>query len=222
MLKFTAEVANTSPKEFTCGIIKDLGAVHIVVGFNYSFGARGVGTPSDLESYGQECGFGVSVIQAEKIEDRVISSSEIRRFLLNGEIISAKKLLGRWPGISGKVVHGEKRGRILGFPTANILPDEDLLIPKNGVYAVSSAIDGQKIWGMMNIGYRPTFHSRPEKSIEIHFLNFEGNLYDQDLMISIHDRLRTEKKFSGVEEMIAQLNKDREAVITLYKTSLMS
>jgi riboflavin kinase/FMN adenylyltransferase len=120
-------------------------------------------------------------------------------------------------------VHGDKRGgRVLGFPTANISLDEDLIVPKNGVYAVSSTINGRNVWGMMNIGYRPTFNSRPDKSIEVNFLDFEGDLYDKNLTINIHEKLRSEKKFSAIEEMIAQLNKDKENVIKLYKSSQMS
>jgi riboflavin kinase/FMN adenylyltransferase len=109
LLQFTSEVAKTSPKDFTCRIIKDLGAVHVVVGFNYSFGAKGIGKPQDLEGLGKECGFGVSIIQAQKIDDMVISSSEIRRFLLNGEIASAKKIWDELQAFRQSCAWGQKR-----------------------------------------------------------------------------------------------------------------
>lgn len=207
---FTLDFANTSPREFIENILLRIGAVHIVVGFNYSFGAKGKGTPQDLKLFGQENGFGVSIVEAERLGDKIISSSEIRSSLLNGDVATAKAMMGHVPKLSGTVKHGDKRGRQLGYPTANIQVDEDLLIPKNGVYAVNSEIDGKIYGGMMNIGLRPTFYSEQEQTVEVNFFDFAKDIYGRKLVIEIQDRLRSEKKFSGVDEIINQLDKDRQ------------
>lgn len=217
---FTVDFANTSPRGFVEEILLKIGVVHVVVGFNYSFGSKGKGNPNDLIKFGQEYGFEVSVIQAQKIHDRVISSTEIRKYLLNGEIEMAKEMIGRSPQISGKVIQGDKRGRTLGFPTANIHINEDLLIPKNGVYAVTSNIDGKIFGGMMNIGVRPTFTTDLEKTIEIFFFDYKGELYGKELVIDIEARLRSEKKFNNRDEIILQLNKDKKEAVTILSPIL--
>ncbi len=207
---FTLEFANTSPREFIENILLRIGAIHVVVGFNYSFGSKGKGTPQDLKSFGEEYGFGVSIIEAEKLDDSIISSSEIRRGLLNGDVATAKAMMGHPPKLRGIVGHGDKRGRQLGYPTANIQVHEDLLLPKTGVYAVSSEIDGKIYGGMMNIGLRPTFTSIKEQTVEVNFFDFAKDIYGIELIITIHERLRSEKKFSGVDEIINQLDKDKQ------------
>lgn len=208
LLPFNQEMANTSPEKFVKEILIRMGVRHIVVGFNYSFGALGKGTPSDLQHFGQDYGFGVSVIQAQTFEGRVISSTAIRKALQQGDVVQAKKLLGRTPCLSGKVVEGEKRGRELGYPTANLNVADDLLIPKRGVYAVWVDIDGQKVLGMMNIGMKPTFHSEYLLTIEVHFFDYTGDLYGKDLVVHLEDRLREERKFSGIKELMEQLERD--------------
>ncbi|MGI6449808.1 MAG: bifunctional riboflavin kinase/FAD synthetase [Desulfitobacteriia bacterium] len=219
LLPFTPRLANTYPRDFVQEILLKLKVLHVVVGFNYSFGYKGQGSPADLIALGKEFGFGVSVIQAQKLGDKVISSTEIRKYLMNGEIASAQKMLGRSPSISGLVVHGDGRGRKLGFPTANLQVEDDLLIPKNGVYAVSAEIDGQKYGGMMNIGTRPTFLTDAEKTIEVNFFAWQGNLYNRVLKINLLARLRSEKKFTCPAEIISQLQKDREQVISILKNT---
>lgn len=210
LLPFTMEFADTTPKEFIENILIRIGTIHVFVGFNYSFGSHGKGTPEDLRKFGQEYHFGVSVIQAQKLNDKVISSTEIRRHLHHGDIAMAKQMMGRAPTLTGKVVHGDGRGRDIGFPTANLETDEDQLIPKNGVYAVTSEIGGKWYDGMMNIGVIPTFKTGTDKTIEIYYFDFQGDLYHKELIVNIEARLRSEKKFSGVDEIILQLNKDME------------
>jgi len=220
LFPFTPEFAGTSPREFVKDILLTIGVKHVVVGFNYSFGYQGRGKPSDLEEFGKEYGFGVSIIQAQKIRDKIISSTEIRKYLLNGEIDLAKEMIGRSPKLSGRVIHGDKRGRTLGFPTANLQVDEDLLIPKTGVYAVITKIDGKIYGGMMNIGLRPTFKNSQEQTIEVYLLNYQGDLYDRELIISIEARLRPERKFNGKDDIIAQLHKDKEQTISVLSPFL--
>ena len=209
LIPFTRHMANTSPEEFVEKILLPLGVVRVVVGFNYSFGFQGKGTPEMLQSFGKKHGFGVSVLQAQMIKGRVISSSSIRKALLQGDINQATALLGRPPCLSGTVIHGEERGRLLGYPTANILPAEDLLLPKRGVYAVWSTIDGKRVMGMMNIGMKPTFHDMYSMVIEVHYFDFDGDLYEREMTVHIIEYLRDERKFSGIDELLLQLKKDK-------------
>ena len=220
-LPFTREMANTSPEQFVEKILLPLGVVHVVVGFNYSFGAQGKGNPELIQTLGCKHGFGVSVLQAQTIGGRVISSSSIRKALLQGDIQLASSLLGRPPCLSGTVVHGEERGRQLGYPTANILHSEDVLIPKRGVYAVWAYLDGKRVAGMMNIGMKPTFHDMYSTIVEVHFFDFDGDLYGSEIMVYIEERLRDECKFNGVNELLIQLRKDRvQAECVLRETCL--
>jgi riboflavin kinase/FMN adenylyltransferase len=208
-LPFTREMAKTSPEHFVKGVLLPLGVLHTVVGFNYSFGALGKGNPELLQALGEKYGFGVSVLQAQVMNGLVISSSSIRKALLQGNISLAKSLLDRSPSLSGTVVHGEERGRQLGYPTANILPSEDILIPKRGVYAVWATLEDRQVLGMMNIGMKPTFHDLYGTMIEVNFFNFEGNLYDREITVNIEERLRDERKFNGINELMIQLKNDR-------------
>ena len=208
-LPFTREMANTSPEQFVEKILLPLGVIHVVVGFNYSFGAQGRGNPELIQALGKKHGFGVSVLQAQTIGGRVISSSSIRKALLHGDMRVASSLLGRPPCLCGTVVHGEERGRQLGYPTANILPAEDYLIPKRGVYAVWANLDGKHVSGMMNIGMKPTFHDLYTTMAEVHFFDFSGDLYGSEITVHIVERLRDERKFNGVNELLMQLKKDR-------------
>jgi riboflavin kinase / FMN adenylyltransferase len=220
LLPFNREMSETSPESFVKEILRRIGVAHLVVGFNYSFGAFGKGTPDDLQRYGQEYGFGVSVLQAQTIDGRVISSTAIRKALQQGDIVQVKKLLGRTPCLSGIVVEGEKRGRSLGYPTANLRVSEDLLLPKRGVYAVWIDFYGDRVQGMMNIGMKPTFHSEYYLSVEIHLFNFTGDLYGKELVVHIEDRLRDERRFSGIKELMEQLGRDElqaKKVLKLYK-----
>ncbi|TGE35300.1 bifunctional riboflavin kinase/FAD synthetase [Desulfosporosinus fructosivorans] len=220
-LPFTREMANTSPEQFVEKILLPLGVIHVVVGFNYSFGAQGRGNPELIQALGKKHGFGVSVLQAQSIGGRVISSSSIRKALLHGDIILASSLLGRPPCLRGTVIHGEERGRQLGYPTANILPEEDYLVPKRGVYAVWADLNGKRVSGMMNIGMKPTFHDLYTTMVEVHFFDFSGDLYGSEIMVHIVERLRDERKFNGINELLMQLNKDRVKAEQILRETLV-
>ncbi len=217
LIPFTKLMAKTSPREFVVETLLTIGVIHVIVGFNYSFGAEGQGTPDDLQRLGNEYGFGVSVLQAQSIEGSIISSSRIRKALEQGDISLARKLLGRVPSLSGTVVKGEQRGRLLGYPTANILPVEDLLIPKRGVYAVWADLDNVRYYGMMNIGMKPTFHEAYCSTVEVHLFNFKGDLYGKELTVHIEARLRDECKFSGLDELIKQLKRDELQAKSVFR-----
>ena len=216
-LPFTREMAGTSPEQFVKEMLLPLGIVHVVVGFNYSFGAQGRGNTELLQDLGKQYGFGVSVLKAQMLGAQVISSSSIRTALLHGNIILASSLLGRLPCLRGTVVHGEERGRQLGYPTANILPSEDYLIPKRGVYAVWADLDGKRVSGMMNIGKKPTFHDSYATMAEVHFFDFNEDLYGREILVHIVERLRDECKFKGINELMTQLKNDRTNAETVLR-----
>jgi riboflavin kinase/FMN adenylyltransferase len=221
LIPFTREMANTSPEQFVEEILLPLGAIHVVIGFNYSFGAQGRGNAELIQDLGKKHGFGVSILQAQTICGLVISSSSIRKALLHGDILLASSLLGRLPSLCGTVIHGEERGRQLGYPTANILPAEDYLIPKRGVYAVWASLDGKRVSGMMNIGMKPTFHDLFTLMAEIHFFNFTGDLYGREIVVHIVERLRDERKFKGVNELLMQLKKDSLKTEQILRETIM-
>lgn len=208
ILPFTKSIAKTSPRKFVVETLLSLGVIHAFVGFNYSFGAKGLGTPDELRLMGKEYGFGVSILQAQTIDGNIISSSSVRRALELGEINLARKMLGRAPRLSGTVIRGEQRGRLLCYPTANVLPEEDLITPKCGVYAIWADFDNKRVCGMMNIGRKPTFHKAYHSTVEVHFFNYQGDLYGKKLNVNIAARLRDERRFSSHDELIKQLERD--------------
>jgi riboflavin kinase/FMN adenylyltransferase len=160
----------------------------------------------------------VTEILAQDIDDIAISSTKIRKALINGEITLANKFLGYNFFFSGNVVHGNNIGKTISFPTANIKIDAPYkLVPKNGVYIVKTTIDNQITYGMMNIGYNPTFNGK-QKSIEIHFINFNKNIYDKTLTIEMILRIRNEIKFNTVDDLKKQLEQDKLSTLNYIKS----
>jgi riboflavin kinase/FMN adenylyltransferase len=147
-----------------------------------------------------------------------ISSTLIRENLANGDMHRVKELLGRYYEVSGTVTHGEKRGRQIGFPTANIALDDEYLLPRIGVYAVELQLHGKWYAGVCNVGYKPTFHDNLEKpTIEVHLLSFDEQIYDQHVTVKWHRMIRSEKKFSGIEELVGQISKDKEEALVYFE-----
>jgi len=191
-------------------LVKTIGLKAIVIGKDYSFGNDRQGNVAFLKQYAEEFGYEVIVtdwIQGSRRKSDRISSTRIRETVMNGKVEEVVALLGRYYQIRGKVVSGRNRGgRLLGFPTANIhLIDE--LCPKAGVYAVTVECRGEKYQGVANIGYSPTFDDHLF-TVEVHLLDFKGDLYDQDIRVNFIQRIRDEKKFSGIDELSAQIAKD--------------
>ena len=152
---------------------------------------------------------GIEVLQMEAFSDEYVSSSAIRKLLLQGNVEKAAKLLGRPYVLSGKVVDGYKVGRTIGFPTANLQPEPEKLIPAPGVYAVWAVLpDGDRYKGMLNIGNRPTLDNGDGISIEVHLLDFKGDLYNQPLKLVFGSRIRDEHRFGSLEELQTQLRQD--------------
>ncbi len=214
IINFTKEFSNLTAKEFVDNIIcNKIGAAHLVIGYDHKFGKDRVGDQSRLTELGIERNFTVSTVAPVEFNGEIISSTKIRMALFDGNIQKANNFLGRNYSIEGKVVEGTKRGRIIGFPTANIEVENKLkLVPKNGVYAVKVFFDSMVYFGIMNIGVRPTFEDLKRRFIEVYILNFSGNIYDKKIKVEFLKRIRDEKKFSSKEELIKQIKDDKKNV----------
>lgn len=208
--EFTKVFADLSAREFVKTVLVDkLNVKHVIIGYDHQFGKNRSANIDDLKRFGAEFGFQVEEISAQDVEDVAVSSTKIRTALDSGDIQTANAFLGYDYYINGTVVRGKGFGKKMEFPTANINVSETYkLIPKNGVYAVSSIYKEQIIYGMMNIGVNPTFNG-DKKTIEVHFFDFNENLYDQPMTIRFLDRLRDEHKFESVDALIAQLRNDQ-------------
>ena len=207
-IPFTRNFASISAREFVQNILLDgIGIREIVVGYDYSFGRGREGNIELLKEMGQTGGFLVHVAEPVHIGDRLVSSTAIRELLQEGNLPDAKLLLGRDYQISGQVIKGMNRGgRLLGFPTANLDPVDEL-VPRVGVYAVHVVIDDTVFEGVTNIGYNPTFGKGPF-SVETHILDFERDLVGKNIIIRFKKRLRNEKKFASIDELSDQIRKD--------------
>ena len=218
---FDLEFSRLSAEEFVKDVlIEKLNVGIIIIGHDHRFGRNRTANIDDLIEYGIEYGFEVQEISAKEIDDIAISSTKIRTALLEGSITTANNYLGYNYFMSGKVVHGKQIGRTIDFPTANIEISEDYkLIPKSGVYIVSSEINNTTYFGMMNIGTNPTVDGLEQK-IEVHFFDFNSDIYNQDITIEIHSRIRDEKKYNSLDELKAQLQKDELTSRVFIKNNL--
>ena len=217
--EFTKEFSRLSALEFVRDVlVNKLNAKHIIIGYDHHFGRNRTANIEQLKEFGELYDFKVTEILAQDIDDIAISSTKIRKALINGEITLANKFLGYNFFFSGNVVHGNNIGKTISFPTANIKIDAPYkLVPKNGVYIVKTTIDNQITFGMMNIGYNPTFNGK-QKSIEIHFINFNKNIYDKTLTIEMILRIRNEIKFNTVDDLKKQLEQDKLSTLSYIKS----
>ena len=220
VLHFTREMAAMSAREFMQQVLHDhLHVKKLFIGYDHRFGHNREETFDDYVCYGKEMGIEVIKSQAYSMNGINISSSVIRSFLKEGEVDMANLCLGYPYTIIGKVVNGYHEGRKLGFPTANLdLSHFGQMIPAPGVYAVKARLEGTVVWkqGMMNIGTRPTFDGK-QLTLETHIFNFEGDIYDQLLLVSFVKRIRGERKFESPEELAAQLKEDEQMIINLFE-----
>lgn len=195
----------------TDALVRGIGAKHVVSGYDFVFGHKRSGHCDLLLSMGAEQGFGFTAVNAVEDENAAVySSTRVRDFLSEGDLGGAKDILSRDYEISGRVIHGERRGHSIGFPTANIRPGQ-AMCPKLGVYAVQAAIetDNEPVWqdGVANIGIRPTFGGNGI-ILEAHLFAFDDDLYGKRLRVRLIDFLRPEKKFDGIDELKAQIASD--------------
>lgn len=210
---FSLEMARWTPEEFVKRVlVNQLKIKEAFVGFNYSFGHRGSGTPETLQNLGEKYGFKVNIISPVRVEGEIVSSTVIRSYLEQGEIDKARQMLCNYPVVKGRVVQGDRRGAaLLGFPTANLRVDEDVIVPGKGVYAARVKYKGEWLPAVVNIGNVPTFLSGDAISIEAHLIDFKGDLYGETLELSFYRKQRDERKFGSIEELKAQIGADRDA-----------
>lgn len=215
-IPFTEDFAALSPDEF----LDRLACFNyrcLVVGENFTYGFLGSGKTETLERSGRKNGFDVIVRPLVKINGNVVSSTGIRNLIQAGHIEYANRMLGRAYAITGTIVHGEQRGRKLGFPTANIeLLHGEMAVPAPGVYAVTVSIEGSIYEGMGNIGNNPTFNDVEHARLEVNLFNCSGDLYGKTMSVQFHKYIRAEKKFSGVEELCRQIEEDKKAIKTYF------
>lgn len=219
---FSTEFSRTSSLDFVRNIlVQQIGAKKLVIGYDHHFGRNREGSFEHLKEYGPVYGFDVEEISAQDVADITVSSTKIREAISKGTIEVANKYLQYEFPLFGKVVSGENIGHTLGYPTANIqMEDSYKIIPANGVYAVSVEFphsEKESKWGICNIGLRPTFGGKFQ-TIEVHILNFKGNLYGHNLNLRFHKRLRAEMKFDGVENLKKQLQEDEQNARAYFRS----
>lgn len=209
--EFTPQYYSMDPASFVKHLVKDYHVKHIVVGADHRFGKDGKGDAELLKQLGQELGFTVQIVGQLLVNEINISSTKIREALQKGDIEKANQMLGYPYLITGAVETGNQVGRQIGFPTANIRPNDPLkLIPLEGVYAVIVNIDGEIRQGMLNIGFRPTIENSRRQTIEVHIFDFNQEIYNSGIEIAIIKRLRNEKRFPSVDHLKQQLIIDKE------------
>ena len=211
---FDQEFSQLSAEDFVKTILVDqLNVQKIVIGYDHRFGKNRTADISDLTRFGLHYNFEIEQISVEEIDDIAVSSTKIRNALLDGDIETATNYLGYNYSITGAVVKGKQLGRTIGFPTANIEINETYkLIPKKGVYITSSIIDKQLVYGIMNIGNRPTLNG-DSQTIEVHFLDFNKDIYNQTIEIVFLKYIREEAKFNSLDDLKTQITKDQSFAV---------
>jgi len=212
---FDREFSNLSAEEFVKTILVDTFNIQkIIIGYDHRFGKNRSANMDDLIEFGEKYGFEVEQISAQEVDSVSVSSTKIRDAIANGTMSIANEYLGYDYLLSGKIIQGKQLGRTIGFPTANIKIKENYkLIPKNGVYIVNSVIQGKTVFGIMNIGLNPTVNGE-DLSIEVHFLNFNADLYNTEITVSVMDRIRDEKKFTSIDLLKSQIQEDKNYAIS--------
>ena len=211
---FDEAFSRLTAEEFVSNILVDRFHIQkIIIGHDHRFGRNRTANIDDLIAYGKEYDFEVEQISVQEINDISVSSTKIRNALLEGDMALANDYLGYDYFLTGTVIQGKQLGRTINFPTANLKIAENYkLIPQNGVYIVKSIIDGQSVFGMMNIGFNPTVDGH-NKSIEIHYFDFNADLYNQKISVTILQRIRSEQKFESVDLLKEQLEKDKKTAL---------
>jgi riboflavin kinase/FMN adenylyltransferase len=206
---FDVKLAGTSAEDFVARLKERLDFRQMLIGYDFALGKGREGNAARLAEIGRGRGYSVDVIPALSDESGVISSTEIRKLVATGEVAEAAKLLGHSYALHGPVVHGDGRGRDLGFPTANIEYSAEKILPSNGVYACWACVGERRYWAAVNVGTRPQFHSEAAvPMVEAFLLDFDQDLYGQDLPLHFAARLRDELKFISVEALVEQMQRD--------------
>jgi riboflavin kinase/FMN adenylyltransferase len=201
------EYSQIRARDFVQMLIDHLNMKELITGPDFALGYKREGNIEFLRALGKEKGFTVNVVEPQKFEDEIMSSTRIREMIASGNLQDATRLLGRFPSVRGRVVRGDQRGRSLGFPTANLAVAERRLLPADGIYVVRVRIDGRWYGGAASIGVRPTFGSG-QRTVEVYVLDFDGDLYDQVIEVQFIKRLREERKFENADALVQQMKQD--------------
>jgi len=217
---FTRDFSNLTPAEYIQNILVDtIGIKHLIVGYDHRFGKDRKGGLQDLEAFSKNFNYKIEQIPEQDINDVAVSSTKIRTALLDGDVALAANYLGYNFSIYGRVIKGDKIGRTIGFPTANIFVEETYkLIPSDGIYAVTVELNNQVFKGMAYIGQRPTINGMT-RNIEVNIFNFNQEIYGQDIKMTFLEFLRHDVKFTGLEALKVQLQKDKEATLEYFRKS---
>ena len=207
MENFDKEFMQKSPEEFVKYLVANLKVKAVCVGYDYSFGYKAMGDVEMLKKFGEKYGFKVFVTDAIKIDGRIVSSTYIREVIKNGDMEEAERFLGRRYCIEGNVIHGLQNGRKMGIPTANVDYDINMALPKPGVYAGITYVDGRRLKSVINVGKNLTFDAE-KLTVESHILDFDEDIYDKYIRVSFAKRLRGVIKFSSMEELKNQIHHD--------------
>ena len=219
VLTFTPKVARLSAQDFVSLVKKQLRMRSIIVGPNFALGRSREGNINLLRALGREMKFSVEVIPPFTINGEVVSSTLIRQALAQGDMRKVERLMGRYFHLGGKVITSDKRGRVLGFPTANLDIKPQRALPGNGIYATITQVDGKQFPSATNVGIRPTF-GEGEKTVETHLLNYKGDLYGKEIRVEFVQKLRDEQRFPSSEELKVQIEKDVREVEALLAREL--
>lgn len=208
IVEFNVQFASLTAAQFIEEVLNRMKLRAVVIGFDFTFGHRGLGNAEYLKAYANQS-FAVHITEPHLFDGQKVSSTRIRKHLADGSVTDIPPLLGRPYDLIGKVDYGDGRGRQLGFPTANLTLDGSYILPTLGVYAVHADVNGERHIGVVNIGVRPTFRvDPPTTNIEVHLLDFDGDLYGSTMKIELLHFLRAEKKFASVEQLVAQIRED--------------
>lgn len=221
VIPFDRDFSLLTSEQFVRDVIwEQIGVSNFVIGYDHHFGRDRSGTISTVKKMGKELGFESHVVSKQEVGDKTVSSTAIRKAIQDdGDMNQAARFLERYYILNGNVVHGDKRGKEIGFPTANLQPDNPAkVIPREGVYAVWVRVNRKFYPGMMNIGRKPTFDGKVT-ALEVHIIDFNEDIYGKDLQVQFVSRMRDEKKFEGVDALKMQLSRDREDVLEILKKS---
>ena len=217
VIPFTQEFASNPAEDFLHDIVHDrLHAIEVYLGKGFAFGRGRGGNIELLRRMSEELGFFADEVPEVCVRGRRVSSSLIRALLSEGRVNLARRMLGRPYGVEGVIIRGNQRGRTIGFPTANLKP-HNRVVPKNGVYATATLVDGTWRRSITNVGVRPTFDDGADVSIESYIFDFDGDLYGDVLRVRFLHRIRDERKFSGIDELKAQIQKDTARALNYFR-----
>lgn len=218
IITFNKELSTLTPETFINHFIIGLNIKHLVAGFDYTFGHKGKGNMSNIHMYTKQ-EFTYEIIDKVILNGEKISSTLIRDLLKEGKVAEVQPLLGRYFTVKGTVIKGYQRGRMIGFPTANINVDDEALLPKNGIYIVKVNVNNETYMGMASLGTNPTFTDENIQRLEVNILDFNQNIYGKKLDVEWHGFIRDEEKYDDVEDLIKQIKDDEKTVRTYFQNT---